>query len=144
MYPDLEEAECFISMFCFHYSLKENVLTYANAGHNYPLLFHAQQTNFSELDADGMLVGVLDDAEYEEKKISVEPGDFLVLYTDGLTEPKNQEGEEYSLGRMKSFFESRSKQPVFGLIDAFYKDVEGFSGANAYRDDRTCVYLRWS
>ncbi|MCJ8346439.1 SpoIIE family protein phosphatase [bacterium] len=136
LYDDLEEAECFISMFYFFYNEESKELKYSNAGHNRPLYYNGE--SYSELDTDGMLIGILDDAEYEEKSIIIEKEQFLVLYTDGLTEPHNQAGEEFSIERLKSHF----LKDQDNLVQSLYDDVDDFAGENAYYDDRTCVYMK--
>ncbi|PCJ18388.1 MAG: hypothetical protein COB02_10855 [Candidatus Cloacimonadota bacterium] len=137
LYSDLEEAECFISMFYCFYNEKTKELKYSNAGHNRPLYY--RDNEYEELDTDGMLIGILDDSEYEEKSIVLNDDGFLVLYTDGLTEPHNKSGEEYSLDRLKTHF----LLDHINLVQSLYDDVDDFAGENAYYDDRTCVYIKW-
>ncbi|MCO4781421.1 MAG: SpoIIE family protein phosphatase [Candidatus Cloacimonetes bacterium] len=137
LYDDLEEAECFISMFYLFYDKATQTIKYSNAGHNRPL--HYSNQAYQELDTDGMLVGILDDAEYEEKELKINEGDFVVLYTDGLTEPHNKEQEEYSVTRLKAHFLKND----INLVESLYDDVDDFAGENAYYDDRTCVYMRF-
>lgn len=143
LYPDLEEAQTFISMFCFHYDEESNTLRYANAGHNLPVLYRSEDDQFDALDADGMLIGILEDSEYELKEIKVNKGDFLLLYTDGLVEPHNSQKEQFSLKRIQNILREQRDQKVDCLVTSLYEAVEQFAGDQAYSDDRTCVLIRW-
>ena len=143
LFPDLEEAESFISMFCFHYDESKELLKFANAGHNLPLLYRSKNNAFDALDADGMLIGILEDSEYELREVSVQKGDFLVLYTDGLVEPQNIDKQQFSLERFKSVLGSNLSLSAHDLVANLYDEVENFAGNEAYSDDRTCVLIRW-
>ena len=143
LYPDLEEAQSFISMFCFHYDDTKSLLKFANAGHNLPLLYRKSSSRFEALDADGMLIGILEDCDYELREVSVQKGDFLVLYTDGLIEPQNKQKQQFSLERMKSVLTSNLELSAHDLVSNLYEEVEKFAGEEAFSDDRTCVLIYW-
>ena len=143
LYPDLEEAETFISMFCFNYDKQSSTLKFANAGHNLPILYRSRSDQFDALDADGMLIGILEDAEYELKEVKVNEGDFLLLYTDGLVEPHNAQREQFSLNRVQNILREQKDQKIDTLVTKLYEAVEQFAGDQAFSDDRTCVLIRW-
>ncbi|MFB0533869.1 MAG: PP2C family protein-serine/threonine phosphatase, partial [Anaerolineae bacterium] len=86
MYHDLSNAGLLITTFYASYDPVTRGLAWANGGHNQPLLWRAREQDVVWLDADGMLVGIMDDVEYEERRMSLDPGDILLLYTDGITE----------------------------------------------------------
>ncbi|HZD59409.1 MAG TPA: SpoIIE family protein phosphatase [Anaerolineae bacterium] len=68
-------------------------IVYSNAGHPYPILARASSKTVEELYDSGMAVGMLENAKYENREVKLEPGDILLLYTDGLTEARSKAGE---------------------------------------------------
>lgn len=82
-------------MFYVRLDTEKGTLTYANAGHNHSFLYRSREGLFTELDADGLLMGVKTGVCFEEKGTRVEVGDILVLYTDGVTQ-----GELFGSGRL--------------------------------------------
>ncbi|NIQ94498.1 MAG: serine/threonine-protein phosphatase, partial [Desulfuromonadales bacterium] len=74
---------------------------YANAGHNLPLHYHAATGTVSELDAEGLILGVKKEFSYIEEHGALEPGDILLLYTDGITEAENADGEFFGVPRLQ-------------------------------------------
>jgi serine phosphatase RsbU (regulator of sigma subunit) len=143
LHPDLEKAESFISMFLCSYDLETRVLEYANAGHNRPLLLRSDGS-IEELDTDGMVIGILEDSEYEAKTCLIQPGDFLVLYTDGMIEPHDSHGIQYGMARFTQLLKESSSSTVQETLDHLYENLEEFCGKEeASKDDRTCVMLRF-
>ena len=143
LFPDLEEAQSFISMFCFYYDDSKGLLKFANAGHNLPLLHRKATSRFESLDADGMLIGILEDCDYELREIPIKKGDFLVMYTDGLIEPHDLQNQQFSLERLKSVLTRDSKLSASDLVANLYDEVDKFAGEAAFSDDRTCVLIHW-
>ncbi|MDW0118068.1 PP2C family protein-serine/threonine phosphatase [Sporosarcina thermotolerans] len=82
----------FISMFYGKYDSKERIFSYASAGHEPAWHFNSDTETFSELDAKGLLLGVKVDSAYEERSVSMQQGDFIVMMTDGVTESRTEEG----------------------------------------------------
>ena len=76
----------FISMFYGTYDTSTSVFTYASAGHEPPLFYCAKSNSFSELQAKGLLLGVIPNVKYEQHSISLGKDDFVVMMTDGVTE----------------------------------------------------------
>lgn len=143
LYRDLEEAETFISMFCIRYDKENRVVKFANAGHNLPILYRHSNDNFEALDADGMLIGILEDSYYELNEVTVQDKDFLVLYTDGLVEPHNSQKEQFALSGLQQILKENKDSKAEILVRRVYEAVENFAGDKAFTDDRTCVLIRW-
>jgi serine phosphatase RsbU (regulator of sigma subunit) len=142
LYADLEEAESFISMFYWTYTPETRMITYANAGHNQPLHYRVTQGDFVSLDTEGMMIGILEGGSYEKKQTTVEPGDILVFYTDGLIEARDSDGEEFGMDRFKESVLWAVDHGPNLAIEKLYKSVEDFAGQGAWGDDRTCVLVR--
>lgn len=106
LYDDLSRTELLISMFYVRIDTRRSTLAYANAGHNHPFLYRCRQRAFIDLDADGLVMGVRKTVCFDEKETVLEPGDILVLYTDGVIEAENAEGEQFGTDRLCRVIES--------------------------------------
>jgi sigma-B regulation protein RsbU (phosphoserine phosphatase) len=120
-------------------------LTYVNAGHNPPMLLRAgkgDRCEVHQLGPDGSPVGMLHNALYRESQLSLEAGDVLLIYTDGLTEAPNPEGEEFGPGRLEAFAREHLDLGAATLRDAILAEVERFAGGPTTNDDLTLVVAR--
>lgn len=119
----------YITAFYLIYEKSTGTLTYSNAGHTRPLFYRSSKNHVAALDSFGWFIGISDDTEYEEKKITVTNGDRLFLYTDGITEAKNKENEEFGEIRLAKFI--RDNPGLSGndfcktLIDTLNRYIDG-------------------
>jgi sigma-B regulation protein RsbU (phosphoserine phosphatase) len=142
LYDDLTRTELFISMFYAKFSTDSRFLTYANGGHNPPLLLRCGQQGCVGLDADGMVLGVLKGVAFEEKSIQLKEGDVLVFYTDGITESQNESGELFGAERLYQTVHSYRGATPEGIIDGVLGRVHEFTGQKALQDDVSLVVLK--
>lgn len=112
-------------------------LTYANAGHNPPLLVHADG-RIDTLAPGGTVLGVFAESTYEQGEFRIAPGDRLVLYTDGISEGRNSAGEEFGEDRLADSALSHRGLCADEMLAAMLKDVETFN-AGVYEDDATLI-----
>jgi sigma-B regulation protein RsbU (phosphoserine phosphatase) len=112
-------------------------LTYANAGHNPPLLVR-RDGSIDTLAPSGTVLGVFADSSYEQGDFAVAPGDRLILYTDGITEGRNAAGDELGEERLGEFAARYRALPAEEMLAAMLKDVEAFNGG-VYEDDATLI-----
>ena len=117
-------------------------LTFANAGHNRPLLRRKLKLGVQSLTSKGVVLGVLDDVALEESQVLIEPGDLLILYTDGVTEPINAEEEEFGERRLIEVMTDNFDQPCAEIVEAIQATVSEFVGAQPQFDDYTLVALK--
>jgi sigma-B regulation protein RsbU (phosphoserine phosphatase) len=117
-------------------------LTYSNAGHNHPLLFYGRGGEVTPLTAKGMALGVLTGIELEQRETKLEPGDLLVLYTDGVTDALNAEMEEFGLPRLLSVVAEHREASAADVIRAINQAVDEFVGDTPQFDDFTLVVLK--
>jgi len=119
----------YITAFYLIYDNSTNTLTYSNAGHTRPLYCRSSKNQMIALDSFGWFIGISDDTEYEEKKITVSPGDRLFLYTDGITEAKNKDGEDFGETRLARFIKNNQnlsgKEFCNSLLDSVNKYIDG-------------------
>lgn len=94
MYEDLEHAHRFVTMFYAEYDTRDKLLSYSNAAHVPPLLWRSHTNTVQALDTLGALVGFEPHSRYEQRSCSLQKGDVLLLYTDGITEAPNARGSD--------------------------------------------------
>ena len=142
MFPDLDNACLFITLFCASYSATTGTLTYANGGHNLPLLRRTDGT-VEELDADGAAIGVLPYVGFELGRTHLGLGDLIVLYTDGVVESGPEDGAafgEVRLAELVAAADHTTPDEVGRLVHAAVVRHAGEVGAR--RDDITVAALR--
>jgi sigma-B regulation protein RsbU (phosphoserine phosphatase) len=112
-------------------------LTYANAGHNPPLLVRSSG-RVDALSPTGTVLGVFADSSYEQGDFPIGPGDRLVLYTDGITEGRDAAGEEFAEDRLSESALRHRASNADDMLAAMLRDVEAFN-AGVYEDDATLI-----
>jgi sigma-B regulation protein RsbU (phosphoserine phosphatase) len=112
-------------------------LTYANAGHNPPLLIRANGTA-ERLNPGGTVLGVFTESAYEQGDFEIGPGDRLIFYTDGITEGRDSSGEEYTEERLADAALRHRGLPAQELLAAVLSEVTAFNG-NTFDDDATLI-----
>ncbi len=142
LYDDLNRSGLFITLFYVSYDPVRRLLSYANAGHVSPLLLRPSEISCRKLDAEGLILGVRKKESYEEKELQMEPGDLLVLYTDGITEAQNSAGELFGFGRLCSTVSAISSRPAEEVIGGILHEVAAFAGTTALEDDVTMIVMK--
>ncbi|MGE0234843.1 MAG: PAS domain S-box protein [Methylocystis sp.] len=139
LHEDLCASDLFITMFCCRFSPQTCMLQYANAGQNPPLLLRAGGLACTQLDADGLVLGVMRGVDFKEGNIQLAPGDRLLFHTDGITETQNRQRDFFGLERLSaSFMQHRDLSPG-DLIKATLADVRAFRGEAPASDDIAMV-----
>ena len=118
-------------------------IRFANAGHNPALVLRAAGAT-ERLGSTGIPLGLLGEGTYGCEELVLEPGDLLVLYTDGIVEAVDPDEEEYELDRLDSLCRRHSSDPLPAIADALERDLEAFVRGTPFADDRTLVMLRRS
>jgi len=118
-------------------------MQWANAGHCSPLLVRTNGRVFG-LSPTGMPVGMLDIGTWQDAALKLEPGDLLVLYTDGVSEAMNAQRDQYGVERLVEILQRNLSLPVADLIDSVKADIAVFTGGSPQRDDLTLLILRYT
>lgn len=137
------EEELFVTAFLCVLDTRTNKLTYVNAGHNRPFICRQGEV-FSMLDCKvDFVLGIMEDMSYREQTTDLLPGDCICLYTDGVTEAFNPEGEMFLDQGMEDALnrhQNNAYEPEI-FIEAIYEEVEQFAREEPQSDDITVVYL---
>ncbi|HEY6291655.1 MAG TPA: SpoIIE family protein phosphatase [Terriglobia bacterium] len=129
--------EKYVTLFYGVYDSADGKLTYTNAGHLPPVLFRRNQ--IVRLEGGGTVVGLFPSARYEQTEVQIEPGDLLLAFTDGMTEPENSYGEEFGEGRLLEVARRALGGPPEVLMDEIYRSVSDWTGSPELQDDMTLV-----
>ncbi len=116
-------------------------LAYVNAGHNSPVVRRANSST-ERLESGGLPLGITDDATFPSAEVTLQPGDTLVLFTDGVVEAFNAAGEEFSDNRWLNIIRGLPNLNAQQTLQFLMKSVEDFVGATRQSDDITCLVLR--
>ncbi len=116
-------------------------LTYVNAGHNAPILRHANGA-IETLEIGGLPLGIRSDGNYETASMELKPGDALIFFTDGVVEAFNESGEEFGNERWLSAIRSLPDWDAQQTLQFLMKRVDEFVGPTRQSDDITCLVLR--
>ncbi|OPY38371.1 MAG: hybrid sensory histidine kinase BarA [Methanoregula sp. PtaU1.Bin051] len=131
----------FVTLFYALLDEKRRTLTYVNAGHNPPLLRHADGT-VEELSPTGPVIGIMDEPGYGERTITLEQGDVLVMYTDGVSEAMNGNKEMFTEERLLAVIHKNYTLPACGIVGAIRQAVGSFCGIEPQSDDITIMVLK--
>lgn len=119
------------------------ILRYVNAGHCAPLLVRAGG-GIERLRASGLPAGMLEEAEYEARVVSLGPGDMLVLYTDGLTEAEDPDGRPFGEGGLLEVVRANRAGGCRALHEALDQAVTRFAQGTVQKDDMTLMVVEYS
>jgi sigma-B regulation protein RsbU (phosphoserine phosphatase) len=133
-------AEKYATFYFGVYDETTGILTSTNAGHLQPLLFRRGEV--IRLDVNGMVVGAFALAKYDESTVQLEPGDLLVLYTDGITEPENEYDEMFGEDRLIETIQRVIDRSNEDIIAEVFRAVEQWIHAPDSNDDMTILLVR--
>jgi sigma-B regulation protein RsbU (phosphoserine phosphatase) len=137
------QADLFVSGFYATLDIHSGRLTYANAGHNWPLWLHVASGEFQALAARGIVLGMFEDIELEEREIEVTPGDLLIFYTDGVTEAMNAEGELFGEEKLQAAVMTAAPEAsAQRVLEAVMDAVNAFTGDTPQSDDFTLLVVK--
>ncbi len=133
------EAAMFVTTFYAVYNPHTGQVDYANGGHNPPLVVHSDGSSTLLPGTDGMALGVFPGVGFGQSAVVLSPGDLLLLYTDGVTEAMNADGEEFGMDRLQAVFANAPPDSPEAANKAVFKAVHEFAGETPQSDDITCV-----
>ncbi|MCK5686385.1 SpoIIE family protein phosphatase [bacterium] len=136
------ESAMFATIFLARLDSNTGELRFTNGGHNYPMIFHSDREEPDLLETTGFFIGMFPDPDYEELKITIKKGDTVVLYTDGITEASNSNGEMFGMGRFCSLVSKYKYLDSKGIQDKIIEEVQLFAGEEQ-DDDITLVILKY-
>ena len=138
------DSMMFVTVFCGVLDLRTGRLKYSNAGHEPPIIVRRDaQPEFLPLP-EGFLLGVVEESSYQTMEIELEPGDKLIVYTDGVTEAVNAAGELYSHANLMATVRSCSSLSAEEIATEILGSVKLFSLGIPQADDITILALSFT
>ncbi len=134
-------SDLFVTVFYANWEPTKEQLTYANAGHNPPLLIR-RSGKTQLLHGDGMAMGVLEDIEIGQETVWLHPGDTVIFYTDGVTEATNEDLDEFGLERLRLAALKAQKRDAAGIMAAITSAIREFAGDTPQSDDATLIVMK--
>jgi sigma-B regulation protein RsbU (phosphoserine phosphatase) len=131
----------FTTAFLAEYDAARRVFRYINAGHNNPILRRASGA-IERLDVGGLPLGIQLEAKYESASVTLAPGDWLIIFTDGLVEAVNARDEDFDEPRLLSTLEAGVSTTPQELLDRLMANLDLFVGATPQHDDVTCLLVK--
>ncbi|MCY4645010.1 MAG: SpoIIE family protein phosphatase [Bacteriovoracales bacterium] len=133
----------FVTLFYTIFNVKTGELTYTNAGHNPPVLIHEDgRTEFLPLTG-GVPLGISEGEEFAEKSMTLKPGDTVFIYTDGITEAINPQGEEFGDSRLLEALSANATSDLKTLSQDVHQKVMDFAQGADQFDDLTYLCFRY-
>jgi sigma-B regulation protein RsbU (phosphoserine phosphatase) len=133
--------ESYATLFYASFDPVTRILRYVNAGHNPPLVKHADGS-IEWLETGGAPVGMFQAWQYEEGTVALSPGDVLVAYTDGFVEAQNAFGEEWGARRFNAILNEAGDETASQINARIWKAVDRFVCRAGQRDDMTLLVMR--
>lgn len=133
----------FVTMFYGIYNIKTGVMEYTNAGHNPPYIIRAATGKAEALPfSQDIVAGMFDDIVFTRQKLQLEHGDSLVMFTDGVTEAFNTNGEQFDESGLEKSLEGMANEKAEDVTRKILNDVNTFAGEEPQSDDITIMTLR--
>src|ERR1700730_5946832 len=145
LYPDIKE-DMFISMAYLVLDHARSAVTLARAGHDAPLLYRAKSKTVEQLKTPGMVVGIdsgdVFDRLTKDVAVPLERDDFILLYTDGITEALDSEGNEFGLEPTIEAVRASASQGAQAIVTRSIDELRNFVGSTPQNDDITLIAIR--
>jgi serine phosphatase RsbU (regulator of sigma subunit) len=134
-------SDLFVTVWYGLWDTQTGIIRYASAGHNPPLIIRADGTA-ERLSARGIALGVIPDIKLQEAEVTINPGDVLAAYTDGITEALRSDMAEFGMMGLESALLSLRRKPAQAIADGIVQALDGFVAGAAQFDDITMVVLK--
>jgi sigma-B regulation protein RsbU (phosphoserine phosphatase) len=131
----------FTTAFLSEYDPARRTLDYINAGHNNPILRRASG-QIERLDVGGLPFGIQPEAKYDFATVTLAPGDWMIIFTDGLVEAENAQQAEYGEARLLTAIEAGKSVEPAEMLKRLMAEVDRFVGNTPQHDDVTCLLLK--
>jgi hypothetical protein len=131
----------FTTAFLSEYDSARRNFTYINAGHNNPILRRSNGL-IERLDVGGLPLGIQAEAQYQSASVALAPGDWLIIFTDGLVEAENANQDEYGETRLLAAIAAGAESTPTQMLNRFMAELDLFVGNTPQHDDVTCLLVK--
>lgn len=138
----LQKSSQFVTVLYGILNLENNEFSYARAGHEPPLLLHANGSVERIPHSAGMAIGLWEDVTLDERVVKLTRGDTLLMYTDGMTDCRNPHGEAFGLERIKNLLSGLAEQSAQQVCDTLLGTLQSYQNGSKQDDDVTLVAVQ--
>jgi serine phosphatase RsbU (regulator of sigma subunit)/putative methionine-R-sulfoxide reductase with GAF domain len=135
-------ADMFVTVYYSVLDAREHTLTYASGGHNLAFYVPADTCGPDPMTTRGLALGIIADVEFEQKTLSLAPGDSVVFFTDGVVEIHSSQGDDFGEERLQRVVCDHRHLSAAAIADAIEAAVQAFTGDTAQYDDFTFVLVK--
>ena len=139
--PDTPSA-MFLTAFYIVLDACRNKITYTNAGHGPAILYRQRQGVCTNLVNKGLVLGLMEDSDYQEDETTLEEGDSILLYTDGSTEARNGNGDMFGFERLCNLLEKHSDSSAEAIRSNIHRSILDFTDGTPLHDDLTLMVIK--
>ncbi len=132
----------FATLFFMIYDRKNQELSFSNAGHGPLKCYRYDSNKCTSAKLEGVPIGIMDEVDYLQAKVPLKPGDIIVMETDGVTEMRNENKDEYGLERLMKMLMEHHHLGADQIVDTIINDIEEFRGTTPPHDDTTLLVLK--
>jgi phosphoserine phosphatase RsbU/P len=132
----------FVTLFYAQIDLADHKVTYVNCGHNPPMWYHKADNSIIPLKRTAVMMGFDDSMQCQQREIEMEPGDALILYTDGVTEAFNEQHEQFDDTRLEQVIRDSAGGSAQDMLTELQGAIKSFTGSTPQSDDVTVVIIR--
>ncbi len=132
----------FVTIFYGIYNEMDRTLEYCNAGHIYPMLYETEPQKFTYLNTEGRPLGISTESNYEAKKLTLERGQTLTLYTDGVVEAVDENEVPFGENRLRTFIREHSQASAVDIVQKLKGEIDLHRGAAPQFDDITLIVIK--
>jgi len=140
---DLDQSHRFVTLFYSDYDPRTRKLRFANAAHNPPLLWKSSDQKIIKLDAEGFVLGLQKDAEYDCREIKLNENDIVLYYTDGVIDSSNSLGQRFDEEKLINTLTKLCKQSYTSqeILNKIFKKLDVFTGQNRHLEDDASMVI---
>ena len=140
--PDVEESGQFMTLFICEIDRRNETIRWVNAGHDPALLFDRSKGDFDELSGHALPLGVSEKAAYQEYQRKIQPGQIILIGTDGIWESQNDRGEMFGKKRFRDLIRTHAGEPAKDILQAVITNLDEFRHPFEKEDDVTLVVIK--
>ena len=139
---DIEELNLFVTMFYSEIDMDAKCFRWVHAGHEPAILYDRAKETFEMLGGEGVPLGVVDDWAYEEAEIRIDPGQIILIGTDGIKEACNSQGEYFGNDRLMTIIREHADKSAKDILKEVFDTLNGFRFPAERKDDETLVVIK--
>ena len=140
--PDVDELNLFMTMFYGEIDIKEKIIRWVKAGHEPAILYSPETDSYELLAGEGLPLGVMEDAVYQESEKNIHSGQILLILTDGIKESANPSGEMFGGERLLEVIRDAADKSAREIIEKVFESLNNFRQPLKADDDETLVVIK--